>query len=108
MAGQFCFCGDVHRGADAGVGKDGGGGLLGCAGGVFFIVDGDAGEQGAVEDASFGWGALVVEVVEEFGEPVQACSGRGVGVGDVAMPVSFREPVHRVEEPTRCPAVGQS
>ncbi|MCT2025599.1 hypothetical protein [Dermabacter hominis] len=50
MAGQFCFCGDVHRGADAGVGKDGGGGLLGCAGGVFFIVDGDAGEQGAVEE----------------------------------------------------------
>ena len=85
MAGQFCFCGELRRG-----------------------VDGDAGEQGAVEDASFGWVALVVEVVEEFGEPVQACSGRGVGVGDVAMPVSFREPVHRVEEPTRCPAVGQS
>ena len=108
MAGQFCFCGDVRRGVDVGVGEDAGGGLVGCVGGVLFVVDGDAGEQGAVEDASFGWVALVVEVVEEFGEPVQACSGRGVGVGDVAMPVSFREPVHRVEEPTRCPAVGQS
>ncbi len=63
MAGQFCFCGDARRG-----------------------VDGDAGEQGAVEDASFGWFALVVEVVEadqEFGELVQACSGLGVGVGEV-------------------------
>ena len=52
MAGQFCFCGDVRRGVDAGVGVDGGGGLLGCVGGVFFVVDGDAGEQGAVEDAA--------------------------------------------------------
>ena len=43
-------------------------------------------KRGAVEDASFGWVALVVEVVEvdqEFGEPVQACSGVGVGVGEV-------------------------
>ncbi|WHS28115.1 MULTISPECIES: hypothetical protein [Auritidibacter] len=48
MAGQFCFCGDFGRG-----------------------VDGDAGKQGAVEDASFGWFALVVEVTEvgqEVGE----------------------------------------
>ncbi|MDK8626589.1 hypothetical protein [Corynebacterium appendicis] len=53
---------------------------------VFFVVDGDAGEQGAVEDASFGWFALVIELVEvdqEFGELVQACSGLGVGVGEV-------------------------
>ncbi|WP_279064569.1 hypothetical protein [Dermabacter hominis] len=58
MAGQFCFCGELRRG-----------------------VDGDAGEQGAVEDASFGWFAFVVEVVEvdeEVGELVQACSGVGV------------------------------
>ncbi|WP_158025078.1 hypothetical protein [Bowdeniella nasicola] len=76
MAGQFCFCGDVDRGIDAGVGEDAGCGLLGSVGGVFFVVDGDAGEQGAVEDAPFGWFALVVEVVEvdqEFGELVQAC-----------------------------------
>ncbi|WP_223845673.1 hypothetical protein [Dermabacter vaginalis] len=86
MAGQVCFCGDVRRGVEAGVGEDGGGGLLGCVGGGFFVVDGDAGEQGAVEDASFGWVALVVEVVEEFGEPVQACSGLGVGVGEVVEP----------------------
>ena len=73
MAGQFCFCGDVRRGVDAGAGKDAGGGLVGCVGGVLFIVDGDAGKQGAVEDASFGWGTLVVEVIEvdeEFGELV--------------------------------------
>ena len=85
MAGQFCFCGDVGRGIDAGVCEDAGGGLLGGVGGVLFVVDGDAGEQGAVEDASFGWFALVVEVVEvdqEFGELVQACSGLGVGVGE--------------------------
>ncbi|WP_211260097.1 hypothetical protein [Actinomyces radicidentis] len=89
MAGQFCFCGDVGRGIDAGVGEDAGGGLLGCVGGVLFVVDGDAGEQGAVEDASFGWVALVIEVVEvdeEFGELVQACSGLGVGVGEVVEP----------------------
>ena len=70
-------------GAGAGVGQYGGGGLAGCVGGVF-VVDGDAGEQGAVEDASFGGVALGVEVVEvdqEFGELVQACSGLGVGVG---------------------------
>ncbi|QIN29835.1 hypothetical protein EW640_11545 [Brevibacterium luteolum] len=48
MAGQFCFCGDVRRGVDAGVGEDAGGGLLGCVGGVLFVVDGDAGEQGSV------------------------------------------------------------
>ncbi len=67
-AGQFCFCGEVRRG-----------------------VDGDAGEQGAVEDASFDWFALVVfalvvevvEVDQEIGELVQACSGLGVGVGEV-------------------------
>ncbi|WP_228383391.1 MULTISPECIES: hypothetical protein [Tessaracoccus] len=56
---------------------------------MFVVVDGDAGEQGAVEDASFGWFALVVEVVEvdqEFGELVQACSGVGVGVGEVVEP----------------------
>ena len=89
MAGQFCFCGDLRRGVDAGVGEDAGGGLLGGVGGVLFVVDGDAGEQGAVEDASFGWFALVVEVVEvdqEFGELVQACSGLGVGVGEVVEP----------------------
>ena len=71
------------------MGEDAGGGLLGCVGGVFFVVDGDAGEQGAVEDASFGWFALVVEVVEvdeEVGELVQACSGIGVGVGEVVEP----------------------
>ncbi|WP_425304150.1 transposase [Brevibacterium ravenspurgense] len=86
MAGQFCFCGDVRRGVDAGVGEDFRGGLLGCVGGVLFVVDGDAGEQGAVEGASFGWFALAVEVVEvdqEIGELVQACSGLGVGVGEV-------------------------
>ena len=54
IAGQFCFCGDFGRGVDAGVGKDAGGGLVGSVGGVLFIVDSDAGEQGAVEDASFG------------------------------------------------------
>ena len=86
MAGQFCFCGDVRRSVDAGVGKDAGGGLVGCVGGVLFVVDGDAGEQGAVEYASFGWFALVVEVDEEFGELVQACSGVGVGVGEVVEP----------------------
>ncbi|MCT1411449.1 hypothetical protein M3D57_06540 [Corynebacterium sanguinis] len=89
MAGQFCFCGDVGRGIDAGVGEDAGCGLLGSVGGVLFVVDGDAGEQGAVEDASFGWFALVVEVVEvdqEFSELVQACSGLGVGVGEVVEP----------------------
>ena len=89
MAGQFCFCGDVGRGIDAGVCEDAGGGLLGGVGGVLFVVDGDAGEQGAIEDASFGWFALVVEVVEvdqEFGEPVQACSGLGVGVAEVVEP----------------------
>ncbi|MDU5379545.1 MAG: PEP-utilizing enzyme [Actinomyces sp.] len=55
------------------MGEDAGGGLVGCVGGVLFVVDGDAGEQGAVEDASFGWFALVVEVVEvdeEVGELV--------------------------------------
>ncbi|WP_246043252.1 hypothetical protein [Tessaracoccus massiliensis] len=89
MAGQFCFCGDVGRGIDAGVGEDAGCGLLGSVGGVLFVVDGDAGEQGAVEDPSFGWFALVVEVVEvdqEFSELVQACSGLGVGVGEVVEP----------------------
>ncbi|MEE1617194.1 hypothetical protein [Brachybacterium sp. J153] len=89
MAGQFCLCGDVRRGVDVGVGEDAGGGLLGCVGGVLFVVDGDAGEQGAVEDASFGWFALVVEVVEvdeEVGELVQAGSGVGVGVGEVVEP----------------------
>ena len=66
MAGQFCFCGELRRG-----------------------VDGDAGEQGAVSDASFGWFALVVAVVEvdqEFGELAQACSGFGIGVGEVVEP----------------------
>ena len=90
MAGQFCFCGDVGRGVDVGVGEDAGCGLLGGVGGVFFVVDGDAGEQGLVEDASFGWFALGVKVVEvdkEVGELVQACSGLGVGVGEVVEPV---------------------
>ncbi|WP_232622505.1 hypothetical protein [Actinomyces oris] len=71
------------------MGEDAGGDLLGGVGGVLFVVDGDAGEQGAVEDASFGGFALVVEVVEvdqEFGEPVQARSGVGVGVGEVVEP----------------------
>ena len=89
MAGQFCSCGDFGRRIDGGVGEDAGGGLLGCVGGVLFVVDGDAGEQGAVEDASFGWFALVVEVVEvdqEFSELVQACSGVGVGGGEVVEP----------------------
>ena len=89
MAGQFCFCGDVGRGVDAGVSEDAGGGLVGCVGGVLFVVDGDAGEQSAVEDSSFGWFALVVEIVEvdqDFGELVQACSGLGVGVGEVVEP----------------------
>ncbi|WP_220456735.1 hypothetical protein [Changpingibacter yushuensis] len=65
------------------MGEDAGGGLLGGVGGVLFVVDGDVGEQGAVEDASFGWFALVVGLVEvdqEFGELVQAHSGVGVGV----------------------------
>ncbi|MEX3609838.1 helix-turn-helix domain-containing protein [Rothia sp. LK2588] len=71
------------------MGEDAGGGPVGGVGWVLFVVDGDAGEQGAVEDASFGWFALVVEVVEvdqEFGELVQACSGLGVGVGEVVEP----------------------
>ncbi|TFH98347.1 hypothetical protein E4A49_09220, partial [Micrococcus lylae] len=34
MAGQFCFCGDVARGVDAGVGEDAGCGLLRSVGGV--------------------------------------------------------------------------
>ena len=88
MAGQFCFCGDVDRGIDGGVGEDAGGGLVGCVGGLF-VVDGDAGEQGVVENALFGWFALVVEVAEvdqEFGELVQACSGLGVGAGEVVEP----------------------
>ncbi|WP_336251090.1 hypothetical protein [Stomatohabitans albus] len=71
------------------MGKDAGGGLVGCVGAVLFVVDGDAGEQGAVEDASFGWFALVVEVVEvdqEFGELGQACSGVGEGVAEVVEP----------------------
>ena len=55
MAGQFCFGCDFGPGIDAGVGEDAGYGLLGSVGGVFFVVDGDAGEQGLVEDASFGW-----------------------------------------------------
>ncbi|MEL4503802.1 hypothetical protein AAEX63_02730 [Luteococcus sp. H138] len=63
MAGQFCFSGDVGRSVGVEVGQDAGCGLVGCVGGVLFVVDGDAGEQGAVEDASFGWFALVVEVV---------------------------------------------
>lgn len=89
MAGQFCFCGDFGRRIDGGVGEDADDGLLGGVGGVLFVVDGDAGEQGAVEDASFGWFALVVEVVEvdqEFSELVQACSGLGVGVSEVVEP----------------------
>ena len=64
MAGQFCFCGDFGRGIDVGVGEDAGRRLLGGTGGVLFVVDGDAGEQGAVEDAWFGGFALGVEVVE--------------------------------------------
>ena len=83
LAGQFCFCGDFGRGIDGGVGEDAGGGLLGGVDGVLFVVDGDKGEQGAVEDASFGGFALVVEVVEvdqELGELVQACSGAGLGM----------------------------
>lgn len=89
MAGQFYFCGDFGRGIDVGVREDAGRRLLRGVGGVLFVVDGDAGEQGAVEDASFGWFALVVEVVEvdqEFGELALACSGLGVGVGEVVKP----------------------
>ena len=96
MAGQFCFRGDFGRGIDVGVGEDAGGGLVGGVGGVLFVVDGDAGEQGAVEDSSFGWFALVVEVVqidEEFGELVQACSGVGVGVAEVVE--SCADPAHQ-------------
>ncbi len=51
-------------GAGAGVGQYAGCGLVGCLGGVLFVVDGDAGEQGPVEDASFGGVALGVEVVD--------------------------------------------
>ncbi|WP_210424435.1 hypothetical protein [Gephyromycinifex aptenodytis] len=54
------------------MGEVDGGALVGCVGGVLVVVDGGAGEQGTVEDASFGRFALVVEVVEEFGELVQA------------------------------------
>ena len=89
LAGQTCFRGDFGQGIDAGVGEDAGGGLVGCVGGVLFVVDGDAGEQGGVEDASFCWFALVVEVVEvdqEFGELVESGSGVGVGVGEVVEP----------------------
>jgi len=71
------------------VGEDAGGGLVGCVGGVLSVVDGDAGEQGGVEDASFCWFALVVEVVEvdqEFGELVESGSGVGIGVGEVVEP----------------------
>lgn len=85
LARQFCFCGDVGRDVDGGVGKDAGGGLLRSLGGVRFVIDGDAGDQGAVEDAAFGWIALVVEGVEvdqDFGELVQAPSG----VGEVGEP----------------------
>ena len=91
MAGRFCFCADLSRGIDAGVRKDAGGCLIGCVGGVLFIVNDDAGEQGAVEDAPFGWFVLAVEVVEvnqEFGELVQPCSGVGLGVGEVVEPCS--------------------
>ena len=81
MVGQFCFCGDLRRGIDVGVGEDADGGLGGYVGGVLFVVDGDVGEQCAVEDAAFGWFAIAVEVVEvdqEFGELIQACSGTGL------------------------------
>lgn len=37
--------------------------LVRCVGGVLFVVDGDAGDQGALEDAAIGWFALVLEVV---------------------------------------------
>ena len=89
LAGQTCFRGDFGQGIDAGVGEDAGGGLVGCVGGVLSVVDGDAGEQGGVEDASFCWFALVVEVVEvdqEFGELVESGSGVGIGVGEVVEP----------------------
>ena len=81
LAGQTCFRGDFGQGIDAGVGKDADGGLVGCVGGVLFAIDGDAGEQGRVEDASLCWFALVVEVVEvdqEFGELVESGSGASV------------------------------
>lgn len=61
MAGQFCFGGEVRRGVDVGVGEGAGGGLVGCVGGVLIVVDGDVSDHDAVEDASFGWFALVVE-----------------------------------------------
>jgi len=76
----------VRRGFDAGVR---GRWRWSAVSGVLFVVGGDAGEQGAIEEASFGWFALVVELVEvdqEFGELVQACSGLGVGVGEVVEP----------------------
>ena len=84
-AGQACFCGDLRRSVGTGVGQYAGCGLVGCVGGVF-VVDGDAVEQGPVEDASFGWFALGVEVVEvdqEFGELVESGPGVSVGVGEV-------------------------
>jgi len=86
MAGQVRLWGDLRRGIDGGVRENSDGGLVGCVGGVLFVVDGDAGEQGTAEDASFGWFALVVEVVEvdqEFGELVLACSDLGLGVAEV-------------------------
>ena len=46
------------------MGENARGGLAGCVGGVLFVVDGDAGEQGTLEDASFGGFSPVAEVVE--------------------------------------------
>ena len=64
LAGQTCFRGDFGQGIDAGVDEDAGGGLVGYVGGVLFVFDGGAGEQGAVEVASYGGFSPVVEVVE--------------------------------------------
>ncbi|WP_454932116.1 hypothetical protein [Actinomyces oricola] len=49
------------------MGEDAGGGLVGGVGGVLFVVDGDAGEQGAVEDASFGFELVALGGQEQNG-----------------------------------------
>ena len=72
MAGQFCFWGDVGWGIDAGLGEDARGGLVGGVGGVLFVVDGDAGEQGAVEDASFEPSQVFCRYVAGSGSRVRA------------------------------------
>ncbi|RFT46854.1 hypothetical protein DMY01_00570 [Cutibacterium avidum] len=94
MAGQFCFCGDVGRGIDGGVGEDAGGGLVGDVGGVLFVVDGDVGEQGAVENASYGWFTLAAKI----GHDLASSDGKHSGVG-VRVPPIIPRGQHRTVIP---------